>query len=143
MSSPNPADLLPHAQPMVLLDEVLRVDATGASAVLTIRAADRFFRPGLGIPAHVAIEWMAQTCGVFGGQDAKPGSPPPIGFLLGTRRFLATRSWFSDGERLDVRADLVLRDGGMGVFDCTVRDTGGALLASAQLTTFQPPEEQA
>ena len=138
MAPMNPADMLPHAAPMVLLDEVVRADAAGAATALTIRSDDRFFRPGQGVPAHVAIEWMAQTCGVFAGQDASPGAPVEIGFLLGTRRFQASRPWFVEGEKLLVQADLVLRDDGMGVFDCTVRDAEGAARATAQLTTYQP-----
>ena len=134
-----PAHFLPHEAPMVLLDEVVRADAAGAATALTIRADDRFFRPGQGVPAHVAIEWMAQTCGVFAGHDVQPGVAIEIGFLLGTRRFQAARPWFIEGETLLVQADLVLRDDGMGVFDCTVRDAKGAVRATAQLTTYQPP----
>lgn len=140
MAPMNPADMLPHAAPMVLLDEVIRADAAGAATALTIRPDDRFFRPGHGVPAHVAIEWMAQTCGVFAGQDTSHGTPVEIGFLLGTRRFQASRPWFVEGERLMVQADLVLRDDGMGVFDCTVRDAEDAVRATAQLTTYQPPK---
>jgi len=139
MARINPADVLPHAAPMVLLDEVIRADAVGVTAALTIRANDRFFRPGQGVSAHVAIEWMAQTCGVFAGQDVSPGASVEIGFLLGTRRFQANRPWFVEGETLVVQAELVLRDDGMGVFDCTVRDAQGATRATAQLTTYQPP----
>jgi predicted hotdog family 3-hydroxylacyl-ACP dehydratase len=139
MPGPNPAGMLPHEAPMVLVDEVVRADAAGAAAVLTVRTDDRFFRPGFGVPAHVAIEWMAQTCGLFAGQDMPPGRAVEIGFLLGTRRFQAAQPWFVEGERLTVQAELVLRDDGMGVFDCTVCDAEGRIRASAQLTTYQPP----
>ncbi len=140
----TPAGLLPHAAPMVLLDTVLRADAAGAEAALTVRASDRFARPGRGVPAHIAIEWMAQTCGAFAGAEAAARNEPVrLGFLLGTRRFLATRPWFAPGEHLTVEATLVLREAGMGVFDCTVRDAAGDIRATAQLTTYQPPDTPA
>ena len=137
----TPAALLPHATPMVLLDTIRRADATGAAATLTVRGSDRFTRPGYGVPAHVAIEWMAQTCGIFAGAEAASRNEPVrLGLLLGTRRFLAKRPWFVPGEHLTVEVTLVLREAGMGVFDCTVRDVAGDIRAAAQLTTFQPPD---
>lgn len=137
----SPAELLPHAGPAVLLDDVLAVDAESATAAVTIRATDRFAHPGCGVPAHVAIEWMAQACGLFAGHEARTASRPVrLGMLLGTRHFQASRTWFGFGERLVVTAILMLRDGAMGVFDCTVRDGAGAECATARLTTYQPPE---
>lgn len=140
----DPAALLPHEAPMVLLDEVLSAGQEGAVAALTIQADDRFVRAGLGVPAHVALEWMAQTCGVFAGHEAVTArTPVRQGLLLGTRRFQAARAWFMPGERLTVHAALVLREAGMGVFDCTVYDAAGIACAVAQLTTYQPPVEEA
>lgn len=137
----SPADLLPHAAPMVLLDEVLDAGPKGATAMLRIRSDSRFARPGLGVPAYVAIEWMAQTCGIFAGHEASAaGEPIRLGMLLGTRRFQAARPWFAFGETLVVKAVLVLREAGMGVFDCLVHDSTGSERAAAQLTTYQPHE---
>ena len=141
MTQPTPAALLPHAPPMVLLDTVLPTGPNAVSARLTVRAEDRFARAGHGVPAHVALEWMAQVCGVFAGRLAMAeGRPIRLGLLLGTRRFRAARPWFAVGEHLTVKAELVLQEAGMGVFDCTVHDADGAWRAAAQLTTYQPPE---
>ena len=137
----RPSDLLPHTDPSILLDEVLDVGAEGAVAALTIGPDTRYARPGRGVPAHVAIEWMAQTCGLYAGHDAVSARKPVrLGMLLGTRRFLATEAWFSTGERLIVTAKLALQVDGMGVFDCTVCDETGAERATARLTTYQVPE---
>ena len=70
---------------------------------------------------------MAQACGVFAGLQARArGEPVRVGFLLGTRRYLASRPWFADGETLEVTARLVLRDGPMAVFDCRISAGAGA-----------------
>ena len=62
---------------------------------------------------------------------------PRVGFILGTRRYLATRAWFAAGERLVVTSDLVWRDEQVGVFDCVIR-SGGEIVATAQLIVAEP-----
>ena len=133
------ADLLPHAGPAVLLDDVLAGTDTGLSAVVTIGSGSPFHGEH-GVPAHVGIEYMAQACGAFSGLRAlRAGGAPRMGFLLGTRRYLATRAWFIDGDRLEVVVDLVYCDDEVGVFDCVIR-CGDAAVATAQLTVTEPKD---
>jgi predicted hotdog family 3-hydroxylacyl-ACP dehydratase len=132
------ADLLPHAPPMVLLDAVRGWDKDRLEAEVTIRRDGLFFRPGLGVPAHVGIEYMAQACGAFAGLEArKTGDDVRIGFLLGTRRYRATVDWFAEGMRLTVRIVEIFRDGSMGVFDCAILGNGREQ-ATAQINLYQP-----
>jgi predicted hotdog family 3-hydroxylacyl-ACP dehydratase len=134
------AALVPHAAPMILLDRVTGWEETAIETTLTVRADAPFFEVGKGIAAHIAIEWMAQTCGAFVGLEAlRHEKPVRVGFLLGTRNFTAEYSWFRESEEILVRAELIFRDGETGVFDCTVRcrDT---LAAKAQLTLHQPAD---
>jgi predicted hotdog family 3-hydroxylacyl-ACP dehydratase len=139
--SPAPQELLPHAPPMVLLDTILDWSETMVSAELTVRPETPFFELGLGVPAHIGIEWMAQTCGLFAGLEAKAaGRPVRLGFLLGTRRFQAERGWFVDGDRPRISAKLFFREEGMAVFDCAI-DVAGVSAAKAQLTLYQPADE--
>lgn len=134
------ADLLPQAPPMVLLDAVAAHDADGLCAVVRVRPETRFFRPGLGVPAHVGLEWMAQACGAFAGLRARAaGETVKLGFLLGTRRFTATTPWFVAGECLTVRVTRVYEDDGMGAFDCRI-EAEGVTRASARLTLYQPDD---
>lgn len=135
-------DLLPHARPMLLLDEALTCDAEGASAAVTIHPGHLFARDQ-GVPAHVGIEFMAQTCGIWAGGAAKREGRQAarLGFLLGTRRYKAIGPFFAFGERLEIAVRLVFRDQGMGVFDCRITDAGGEVLAEAQLSVYQPDEE--
>jgi predicted hotdog family 3-hydroxylacyl-ACP dehydratase len=137
------AELLPHGPPMVLLDEVLSSDDTSLAAGLTIRLDTRFCQPERGVPAHIGIEWMAQACGAFAGMEARRmAEPVRLGFLLGTRRYHATRSWFAPGEHLVVEVRVVLRELGMAVFDCRIAGAEGTL-ATAQLTLYRPEDPAA
>jgi len=134
--------LLPHAAPMLLLDEALAADADSARAAVT-PAPDHLFATDHGIPVHVGIELMAQTCGLWAGAQARrEGGPVRLGYLLGTRRFTARTDWFGLGERLEISARLVFRDQGMGVFDCRIEDAAGEVLAEAQLSVYQPDAEE-
>ncbi|CAA7627915.1 3-hydroxylacyl-(Acyl carrier protein) dehydratase [Candidatus Terasakiella magnetica] len=143
MPCPWPLErLLPHAPPMVLLDEVLDADETGARAAVTIRS-DHPFWDGEKLPAHVGIELMAQTCGVFAGAKAlAAGQPARLGFLLGSRDYRALVAGFGAGDRLEIVAQAVFLDDGMAVFDCRIEQRG-AVVAEAQLTLYQPADGDA
>jgi predicted hotdog family 3-hydroxylacyl-ACP dehydratase len=135
------ADLLPHAAPMVLLDRVTAWDDLGVTASLTIGPETRFVEPGLGVPAHVGIEWMAQACGAFAGlRGNAAGEPVRMGFLLSTRDFTAEVSWFALGQTLAISARQVFHEDGMAVFDCQI-DAGAGAVARARLTVFQPADD--
>lgn len=137
--------LLPHARPMILIDEVVACAADSLSAAVLVRAGIPFFEPGRGVPAHVALEWMAQTSAACAGNEMiEKGEKVRLGLLLGTRDFRACVPWFLEGERFIVTASIVFRDTQMGVFDCAVaRSDNGEAVATAQLTTYQPGDEAA
>lgn len=125
---------------MILIDEVVGWHDTGLAAAVTVRPGGLFFRPGHGIAAHVAIEWMAQASAAFIGALAlEARQPVRIGFLLGTRAFTASVPWFVAGERAEIEVQLSFREEEMGVFDCTVRGSAGGQ-ARAALTVYQPRE---
>ncbi len=129
--------LLPHAPPMVLLDEVVSYDDDRLAAVATI-ADGHPFLDGEKVPAHVGIELMAQTCGAYAGiQALVAGNPVSPGFLLGTRGFTSRTSHFRRGDRLEIAAVVVFRDAEMASFDCEIR-LDGAVVAEARLNLHQP-----
>lgn len=142
-SAHHVSDLLPHAASMVLLDHVISWDADVICTAVTVRRNMLFFKPDQGLPAHIAIEWMAQTCGAFVGAEAlAAGQPVRIGYLLGTRDFAARIPWFKEASRLEISARLVFRDQEMGIFDCSVGEAGQTeTLATARLTVYQPPTD--
>ena len=138
---PPIAALLPHAPPMLLLDALVEHGADFVTATATIRTDHPFFDGETdGVPCHVGIELMAQTCGAFAGLRALAESrPPALGFLLGTRAYACSVRRFAKGDRLVVRSSVVYLDGEMGVFDCRIA-VGTDEVASAQLIVYQPAD---
>ena len=131
-------DLVPHAEPMALLDEVVAWDDAGLTSVVTVRPGTRFLEGAIGVPAHIGLEWMAQACAAFAGIAAvSAGRKARLGFLLGSRAFTADRSWFALGETFTVSVRQVFQEDGMAVFDCRI-ESGSAECASTRLTVFQP-----
>lgn len=137
-------EVLPHARPMILLDEVLGWAPEEIQAAVTIHPAQPLFRAE-GMPVHATIEYMAQACGAYVGIEAlNAGRAPCIGLLLGTRNFNASEKWIEDGEKLVVFATVVFREDEMGVFDCRVAKKSTLdTVASARLTVFQPSNDTA
>ena len=130
-------EILPHARPMVLLDAIDESNSASIRTHVLIRANAPFMRED-GMPSHIAIEYMAQSCAAFIGlQAVAVGEQPQIGFLLGTRNFLAQKAFFSKGETLSITATVVYKDAEIGVFDCLVV-SGDDIVANASLTVFQP-----
>lgn len=135
------AELLPHRAPMILLDELISYDETGAVAATTIGESSLFLEAD-GVPAHIGLEYMAQACGAHAGALARDeGAPVKIGFLLGTRQYRARVAYFRRGERLLVCVTAVYRDAEMGAFDCRI-EIDGTLAAEAQLTVYQSDQAQ-
>ncbi|HQQ62833.1 MAG TPA: hotdog family protein [Pseudomonadales bacterium] len=132
------ADLVPHAAPMLLLDDVLDFGELFCVASVTIRPDSLFFQPGKGVPAYVGIEYMAQTIAAWSGIRMRlQGKSPTVGFLLGTRKFQALQLFYAPGTVLTVRAEQTYNVDGMGVFSCTLY-AGDHLCASAQVNVFEP-----
>ena len=132
--------LLPHARPMILLDRAVERQADGLVAELEIRPGLPFYRDGQGIAAHIALEWMAQSCGAHVGATAVDrGEAVRVGFLLGTRNFESAVDWFVPGQVVRVAVRLVYHEGETAVFDCAV-EYAGTHLAQAQLTVYQPAD---
>ena len=134
--------VLPHAPPMILLDDIIDWEDGALTAGVTVRASSPFFVPGRGIAAHVAIEWMAQACGACVGVVARMEEQPvKPGLLLGTRNFVAVVPWFVEGQQLKVFVRRSYLDANIGVFYCSVRDgLSGYSLANAHLTVYQPDD---
>jgi len=132
--------LLPHSGPMVLLDRATDAGPDWAAAEVRIAEDTLFFERGRGVPAWIGIEYMAQTVAMFAGLAARrAGRAVPIGLLVGTRRYEATRPYFPLASLLTVRVQEEVVDGPLGVFDCTIAD--GALVARARLNVYVPPDQ--
>jgi predicted hotdog family 3-hydroxylacyl-ACP dehydratase len=127
---------------MLLLDHVVGWNEERIVTAVTVRA-DSLFLDDKGMPAHIAIEWMAQTCGALVGVKAiETGQPVRIGFLLGTRDFKSRISRFQVGDRVSISASSIFNDGQMAVFDCAV-ERDAEVCVTARLNVFQPGDLEA
>jgi len=127
---------------MILIDRLVSFSREQGLAEVTLRADHPFASPD-GVPAHLGIELMAQTCGAMTGAWSKSEETPVrVGFLLGTRNFEAKRPFFPLGARLHVAVTLFVRDAEMAVFDCSITQDD-ELLAEARLNLYQPGSDEA
>ena len=79
------AEFVLHREPMLLLDRLVDVGPEYAICEWQVCDKIRFFEAGLGVPAYVGVEYMAQCVAVHAGARARvQGLAPPLGFLLGT-----------------------------------------------------------
>lgn len=130
--------LLPHQGRMRLIEQLVDVGDSYAVGRVVIKEDSEFYQTGLGVPAYVGLEYMAQTIAAFdGARRAEEGRMPAIGLLLGTRQFTADRDYFVEGDELKVRVAAVFEGGGMGSFECSI-DISDERAASATLSVFRP-----
>ncbi|MDY7578922.1 hotdog family protein [Herbaspirillum sp. RTI4] len=136
--------VVPHSGAMSLLDRIVEADEKTLCAEVDIHPSVMFYG-AQGVGAWIGIEYMAQTIAAQAGYHARrQGEAIRIGFLLGTRRYVAHCSFFAPGRTLQVRASRLLKaENGLGSFDCTVSDKQTQqVLAQAILTVFQPDDAE-
>ena len=135
--------LLPHQVPMILIDKVIDVTELTIHCQVQISDSGGFFDPQINaVPAWVGIEFMAQTVAAWSGYHASlKGQVSPIGFLLGSRCYNSECSDFPLGIILDIFAEQVVKNEGLGAFACTIECNGKAL-ASSQLNVFVPAQDK-
>lgn len=140
---PCVASLVPHQDPMILINKLIAVDASSVHCQVFITEDSQFFEAeSKTVGAWVGIEYMAQTIAAWSGyQHLIKGQPSPIGFLLGARRYNTDVAFFKLGDWLDVYAEKILESDGMGVFSCSIKCKKNEL-ASAQLNVFVPSDQQ-
>lgn len=141
VSYPPPAELLPHAGGAILIDEIVSDSDSVIEAAAIITAEHPYFVAGEGVPAWVGIELMAQAIAAHAGLSGRRANRAPRrGMLLGTRRYAARVSWFTDGARLTVRAEREFGDeGGMAACLCRI-DCDGQMVADAKIIIVEEEE---
>lgn len=135
----DPAELLPHRPPMLLIDRLVESEPGRTVCEVDIGPDASFFVPGRGVPAWIGIEYMAQAVAAMAGLDAEAAAKAvPIGYLLGTRRFSTDVDWFPDGVTLRVEAEeAVFDDNGLGAYNCRI--SGPGVSAGCRLTVYRRP----
>ena len=143
MKDPQLYALIPHREPMLLIDQVLRVAQDSSAAQVDINRDSSFFVVNQGVPAWIGLEYMGQTAALIAGYQLQQGlTRPHLGFLLGTRQYAMHTTWFREGDRLVVECEQVAITGEqLAQFQCTIR-RGDDMLATAKLSVYRKPLEQ-
>jgi len=135
--SSYPVDsLVPHRQPMSLLDEIVSFDMAEGTLSAAFSARREWAEN------WSAIEYMAQAAAALVGAADREGGydgPPKPGFLLGTRKLELDFPRFEPGRRYVATARSVFVDGAAASFDCEILD-GERVLARATLNAYRPED---
>jgi predicted hotdog family 3-hydroxylacyl-ACP dehydratase len=138
---PPVAELVPHAPPSLLLDELLHADDQRALARVTITEQSAFYA-NRGVPAVVALEYMSQTIAAFSGfQRRRRGLPVQRGLLVGCRLMTLDVDAFLPGDELHIEARPVGSSEALRQFECDVSRDGRSL-ARAVLNVFEGSTER-
>ena len=136
-------ELIPHRGPMRLIDHLIHWDEHAIRVGLRVPEHGPFHQAE-GVPNFVGIEYMAQAVAAWAGCQARArGAEPPLGFLLGTRRYACTQAHFPPGMALSIEARCELMgENGLGAFACRIL-SGDEVLAEALISVFEPPDAAA
>jgi len=138
----DPVDLLPHKPPMVFVDRVIACDLAEGTleSEFDVSPKSLFFDAEKnGVPAYVALEYMAQTIGCFSGIVDKMKTqeePARAGLVLGSRKLELFRDFFTEGT-YRVSISKVFFDDEIGAFESKIF-CGNELVAAGTLNVFRP-----
>ncbi|MBW3696316.1 3-hydroxydecanoyl-ACP dehydratase [Vibrio sp. T187] len=140
---PSINQLLPHDEPMILIDRAITIEDESIHCQVDIGEHCIFFdSTSQSAPAYLGIEFMAQSVAAWSGYHSlQKGLQPPIGFLLGSRRYKAMCDEFTKGQTLDIYAEQLMEDNGMAVFTAKVEHQGKTV-AECQLNVYVPSEKK-
>ena len=132
------ATILPHKEPMILIDDVIdySADEKYLKTCVTIDKNSLFFDKELnGIDSLIGIEYMAQTIGCYA--HLRQGlSKPNIGFLLGTRLYNNAIKVFELGKTYYILVkEVFVAD--IFSFDCFIYNDKNNEIASATVNVYQ------
>ena len=136
--------VVPHRAPMLLIDGVESFDAERKHVTVSARIRpDSPFFDGEGVPAWVAIEYMAQAAATLAGLGDSiedPGGKPRPGLLLGTRCLTLSADRFAVGATYRISAFCTFDDSTAAAFQCEMTDDAGRVVASVSLNAYRPPD---
>lgn len=132
---PPIAMLMPHREPMVLLDRVVDWSPGYVECAMEVRAGARLVEDGR-LLAPFTIEHMAQSVAVCLGYEAyRGGRGVRVGMIVSCRLFEAHVEAACVGDELMVHATRERGNESVSHFRCEVRSAGKAF-SNATLTLF-------
>ena len=132
-------NLVPHGGAMMLLDHIdSYVDEQGLSASVLIKE-DSMFMENRGVPSWVGLEYMGQAIAAYAGAKARQEKRQvKIGFLVSTRRYEPTISYFPKGAQLIISVSPITFDTtGLQVFKCSIH-CDLSLVVTTNLNVYMP-----
>ena len=135
--------VLPHKNPMILLDDIIEVDLENkfVKTNFYVDNKKKFYNKTLkGIPSICGIEFMAQTIGCYAFYSKKE-KEPRIGFLLGSRLYNNSIDLFKENETYTVKAVEAYYDNDISAFDCFIYDKLEEEVASATINVYQSDDD--
>lgn len=141
----TPENTLPHKPPMLLIHRITayNIENETIEAQVDISPKSLFYDTQQnGVPAYIALEYMAQTVGCFAGiHDLTqiPPQKPKVGFVLGTRKWHTMVKFLSSGT-YTIKAKTLFFDEEIASFDITLYDDQGKSLCQAVLNAYRPQD---
>ena len=129
-STPTPAELLPHAEPMVLIDRVCHWDShTIACRASSHRSADNPLWCGGRLSIYAGLEYAAQAMAAHAKLVADAEETPRRGFLATASKIAAhTDRLDSISAELDIKATQMVSNGDSSLYAFTISAVGDVLL---------------
>jgi len=137
--------LIPHRPPMLLINQLISLDANRSEARVLIDSETPFYFAGQGVPAWIGVEYMGQTSALIAGYQEREGlCEPHLGFLMGARKFQSSVDFFAPDESLLVACkEAALVGESLATFSCTIRqERSNKVLVTANLSVFRRPLEK-
>lgn len=132
--------LIPHAEPLILLECIEQHDDHSLQASLQIKADD-IFATEQGVPSWIGLEYMGQAVAAFLGLKARVmGMPIKVGFLVSCRQYRPSLSFFPVGSKLLVSVNSFnFSENSLQVFECVIHCDGKPVVMS-NLNIYVPDD---
>lgn len=138
---PDIFDLIPHREPMLLINKIVDLSATRSETLVLIDQHTPFIGEN-GVPAWIGLEYMGQTSALIAGYQERAGlCEPHLGFLMGSRKYSSHVDYFAPPKTLRVVCqEGVLVGTSLANFNCTISEAeSDTILAEASLSVFRRP----
>ena len=134
--------LLPHAAPMLLVDEL--ISSTDHSVVVGVTIRDSYPFSQVDIGSWLGMELMAQSAAVLSKlRSQQQSEKPTLGFLLGCRSFVAHTPAFVPGQQILIEIELDPESQGQATISASgvIKDISGQLICEGVLTLYEPHDD--
>lgn len=132
---PPVSQLIPHGEPMILVDRLVRWSPGRATCSVQVRAGAPFVEEGA-LEAPFTLEHMAQSVAVCLGYEAyRGGRQTRTGMIVSCRSFEIHADRVAVGVELTIEVDRLRGNDSTSHFECRVHTASGPT-ASAILTLF-------